>query len=236
MKYPKINSLWKRNGWYYDEEKKKDIKHQEGRQDFIEGDYACEEFALIKKWQVQEKIDGTNIRINAKTRPFGAASSGYVMDVSIHGRNEDSQIPRNIVEVCEKIFTQAKIIECQDRYYDEKSCNIWFFGEGYGPRIQKGGGNYRSDVGFILFDVCANGVWLTRDKVSFIAEKLGIPTPPIIGYMTEEEVVAYVKSNPKSLCSEREQIMEGVICRTEPLLLCRNREPLMMKLKCKDFV
>lgn len=235
MKYPKINSLWKRNGWYLDENKKKDPNCQKGRQDFIEGDYACEEFGLIKKWQLQEKIDGTNIRCHFTSKPNTKSELfAYDVESTFHGRNEDSMIPANLIPILKSIFTLDNIKTALDKYFDPKSCNVWFFGEGYGPKIQNGG-NYRSDLGFILFDVYANGVWLSRENVSFIADKLVITTPPIIGYMTEEEAVAYVKSNPLSLCSEKTQVMEGVICRTDPMLLQRNHEPLMMKLKCRDF-
>lgn len=49
MKYPKINTLWKR-------------EEEANKSRIIIGEYALEECGLIKKWQVQEKIDGTNIR------------------------------------------------------------------------------------------------------------------------------------------------------------------------------
>ena len=32
-----------------------------------------------------------------------------------------------------------------------------------------------------------------------------------------------------------EQVMEGVVCRTSPMLLQRNGDPLKFKLKCKDM-
>ena len=58
---------------------------------------------------------------------------------------------------------------------------------------------------------------------------------PTLGSMTEEEIVEYVKSKPLSHCSEDKQIMEGIVARTEPTLIRRSGEPLMMKLKCKEF-
>lgn len=65
MEYPKINSLYKRNGWYFDEKEKRscDPSRQPLRQSLIIGDFACPEFASINKWQIDEKIDGTNVRI-----------------------------------------------------------------------------------------------------------------------------------------------------------------------------
>jgi len=223
MKYPKIHSLWKRNGWYFDEDIKKNPSHQKGRQSFIVGDYALPEFGNIKKWLVQEKIDGTNIRV--KYPQF-----------EVCGRNEDSNIPKEIIDHI------VRVIRIQDKMYsifppqeDGTYPSVWLFGEGYGPKIQKGGGNYRKDAGFILFDVVINGSWLSQESVKDISEKLGIPYAPIIGIMTEQEIVEYVKLKPLSLCSVTPQEIEGVICRPEPLLLQRNGDPLMMKLKCKEF-
>ena len=47
MKYPKINTLWKR-----------DIKGN-----IIDGEFSCLEFVNIKNWYITEKIDGTNVRV-----------------------------------------------------------------------------------------------------------------------------------------------------------------------------
>jgi hypothetical protein len=54
--------------------------------------------------------------------------------------------------------------------------------------------------------------------------------------MSEAEVVEFVKSRPLSRCSEVPQMMEGVVCRSDPLVLFRNGKPMMWKLKCKEFV
>ena len=53
--------------------------------------------------------------------------------------------------------------------------------------------------------------------------------------MTEEEIVNFVKSKPLSQCSRIPQMIEGVVCRSEPLTLFRNGKPIMFKLKCKEF-
>ena len=52
---------------------------------------------------------------------------------------------------------------------------------------------------------------------------------------TEEEIVDLVKSKPLSKCSEIDQVIEGVVCRSEPLMLYRNGNPVKFKLKCKEF-
>ena len=56
---------------------------------------------------------------------------------------------------------------------------VILFGEGYGPRIQKGGGKYRDDASFILFDVYLpqKNLWMKRDAVEDIAKTFGIDVP-----------------------------------------------------------
>lgn len=55
------------------------------------------------------------------------------------------------------------------------------FGEGYGVKIN-GGGAYRPDVSFILFDVYlpAGNIWLKREAVEDIARTFNIDVVPII--------------------------------------------------------
>ena len=221
MIYPKIHSLWKRQGWYLEEGKKNNIEYQQGRQSFIVGDYALPEFGIIKQWRVTEKIDGTNIRIHFSNK------------VEFHGRNDDSNIPKKLYHYLSNEFTYDKLYLAL--VVGAETRNIWLFGEGYGATIQSCGGNYRKDLGFILFDVFINGWWLEHSSVQEIAYKLNIPCAPSLGFMTESEIVGYVKSKPLSLCSEDKQVMEGIVARTEPILVRRSGEPLMMKLKCKEF-
>jgi hypothetical protein len=112
---------------------------------------------------------------------------------------------------------------------------VILFGEGYGPKIQASGGNYRKDVGLIIYDVLVGSWWLKRADVLAISQQLGIPMVPQLGIMSEEEIVAFVKSKPLSQCSLNPQMMEGVVCRSEPLMLFRSGKPLIWKLKCKEF-
>jgi ATP-dependent RNA circularization protein (DNA/RNA ligase family) len=221
MQYPKIHSLWKRQGWYLEEGKKNNPEYQKGRQSFIIGDYALPEFGIIKQWRVSEKVDGTNIRIHLTDK------------VEFHGRTADSNLPTKLYHYLSNEFTYEKLDKILTS--DTTGRNIWLFGEGYGAGIQSCGGNYRKDMGFILFDIFVNGWWLGQDNVQEIASQLNISYVPTLGLMTESEIIEYVKSKPLSLCSEDKQIMEGIVARTEPVLVRRSGEPLMMKLKCKEF-
>lgn len=224
MEYVKIHSLWKRAGWYFDEDAKHNPKQQEGRQSFIEGDYAVEGFGNIKEWDVEEKVDGTNIRIiyDGHTVQFG-------------GRTCRAQLPCHLLDYLQKEFTLEKMASVFPCEMGDTFPQVVMFGEGYGPKIQACGGNYRKTPGFILFDVKVGSWWLKREDVEDIAINLGIPMCPQLGKMTTEEIVEFVKSNPFSRCSEFPQVMEGVIARSSPLMLFRNGLPVMFKLKCKDF-
>ncbi len=109
------------------------------------------------------------------------------------------------------------------------------YGEGYGGKIQKGGGLYRNDPGFILFDVCWDGWWLERDNVKDIAAKLGIPSVPVIGIMGLEEAIGIVKASPNSMIAVEPKTIEGIVARSVPLMLFRDGSPVMWKLKVRDF-
>ncbi len=108
------------------------------------------------------------------------------------------------------------------------------YGEGYGAKIQKGGGNYIPDgVSFILFDVGIEGVWLERYNVEDIAEKLLVNVVPIIGEGTLLEGVAMVKGGYESKL--RKTPPEGLVMRPNVELLNRRGERVIAKIKAKDF-
>ncbi len=208
MEFPKINSLFKRN---------------KDDHSFIMGDYSTPEFDLIKRWRVEEKIDGTNVRIMYDPEAEGNK-------ITILGRSKDSGMPTYLVEYLNSYFTLDRISPLFDT---KQKCIL--FGEGYGHTIQSAGPFYRKDVSFMLFDVVVGHYWLTREAVREKAELLGISSPPDLGIMTEAEIMALIHANPQSLCSIKPQVIEGIIARPEPLMLFRNGKPIVWKLKVKDF-
>lgn len=223
MEYPKIHSLWKREGWYFDE-KEKNALQSPNRQSLIIGDYACPEFGNIKIWRVEEKIDGTNIRIiyeNGKVR--------------FAGRTKDAQIPCHLLQYLQDTFGEwnfSRIFPCKE---NEPYPKVILYGEGYGPKIQKNGEKYRGEPGFILFDVMVGSWWLEFKSVPEIAKNFCIPSIPVLGYLSEKDIVDFVQMKPQSLINPEYGCIEGVVCKTQPLLLFRNGEPVMWKLKCKEF-
>ena len=228
MEYVKINSLWKREGHDFSEKDNQGSPCPKGKSPaaLIVGHHSEEEFSAIKRWHVSEKVDGTNVRIMWNCYPGGYQG---VNDLKFGGRTKDAQIPTTLMTYLIDHFTQVRL---QSVFPGQN--NVHLFGEGYGPKIQSGG-NYRPDVGFILFDVHVDGWWLKREDVKMISERLEVPMVPDLGIMTEEQVIEFVKSKPLSRCSAQPQVMEGVVCRSEPLMLYRNKKPIMWKLKVKDF-
>jgi hypothetical protein len=224
MEYPKINSLWKRQGWYFDAKDRKDLSLQAGRQSFIVGDYACPEFAAINRWMIDEKVDGTNVRIFWDPNDPVSPTFG--------GRTENSQLPTTLLQHLLHTFTRDKMA----RQFPSAS-KVVLFGEGYGPKIQAVGARYRSDVSFILFDAWIDGWWLEKNRVLEVAAALDIEHTIRQEILSTDEVVQFVKSRPKSYIAEDSSlVMEGVIARSYPLMLFRNNHtPIMFKLKVKEF-
>lgn len=224
MQYPKINSLWKREGWYFDEKAKADPSYQCKRQSFIVGDYACPEFESVSLWEVEEKIDGTNIRIIWTPQADSL--------LTFRGRTDKAQIPVQLIYHLQDTFTSDLMFKVFGSVQ-----RVILFGEGYGPKIQAVGGQYSDDTKFVLFDVWVDGWWLNRESVVDCALQLSIPHCPSYGIMTKEQVIDLVKSYPNSRFSkDPDLIIEGVIARAYPQMLFRDdKTPIMFKLKCKDM-
>ena len=112
---------------------------------------------------------------------------------------------------------------------------VILFGEGYGDKIQKGEGNYRSDVSFILFDVYVpeQNLWLKRDAIEDIGKAFGIDVVPIVLEGTLKDGVNFVKSFPKSTIGIAK--MEGIVGKPKVDLLNRMGHRVIVKIKCEDF-
>ena len=212
MYYPKMQTLWKRDPL----------------NNFVimPGEYSREEFINVQKWKYTEKIDGMNIKVIYKDD-----SLYYGPQLSFEGRTERATLPKQLVSFLEETFTLPKM---GYKFKDVKEVTL--YGEGYGAGIQKGGGLYQEAKEFILFDVVINGIWLLRDSVEDIANYFGINyVPEINPYKTITDIVDYLKGHPQSLIAKGDKIMEGIVARSDPLMLFRNGNPLMWKLKTRDF-
>lgn len=234
MLYPKINSLYKREGCGpFDEKQKRyvaDLEKKPRKSPLIMGEYAREEFDAIKYWTVTEKIDGTNVRILYNVNEKGEAS------VEIGGRTDNAQFPLHLLKPLQELFT----VEKMQKQFPGVSRAI-LFGEGYGAKIQSGG-YYRKDNSFIMFDAWCGGFWLTRESVARLAESMGIDyCKPLKNhkdgseFWTKEQIVEHITFRPDSYISEEKHVCEGIVARSHPQMLFRDKDPIMFKLKVKDF-
>ena len=212
IKYHKIKNIFKRD--------------ESGQKKLLESCFADKTVEFLKdlKWSWSEKVDGTNISIHW---------NGY--NLQIHGRTEESQIPKPLKDKLLQIFFNEETEQLFEQLFGEKE--VILFGEGYGINIQKCGKDYLDDVDFILFDVYfpQSNIFLERDNVFDIAIKLGIRIVPLVGAGTLEEAVEYVKSKPTSQVGKRKALMEGIVCRPEKELQDRLGERIIVKIKERDF-
>lgn len=199
-------------------------RDMEGSKKLIEGKWRNETIEFLKdnQWICTEKIDGTNI--------------GIVWDghrVTYQGRTENAQIPAHLLNELLEMFGG----DVNEELFEQKfgQMKVILFGEGYGPKIQKGE-LYRSDCSFILFDVYIpeQDLWMTRESVEDIAKAFGIDVVPIIFTGTLEEAIRYVKTKPKSTIGTAN--MEGLVCRPAVEVKDRRNRRVIVKVKVKDFV
>ena len=187
----------------------------------LEGEYSLPEFEYLKDcvWIFTEKIDGTNIRViweNGKIR--------------YEGKSDNAQIPVFLLDKLNEIFIEDLM---KNAFPDYDAC---LYGEGYGARIQKGGGNYISNgVNFILFDIKISDWWLKREDVLDIADKLNIQTVPFIKYGNLQEMVEWCRKENVSQIN-RNHLAEGIVARPKVELKDRAGHRIITKLKHKDFI
>jgi len=187
----------------------------------LEGQWTLPEFEYLanNKWVFTEKVDGTNIRV-------------YFRDgkIAFGGRTDRAQIPATLVErLNDRFLSQAERLT--DIFDGAEVC---LYGEGYGAKIQKGGGNYRPDQDFVLFDVLVGYWWLQRSDVEDVAKKLGLDVVPVIGTGTLLEMVERAKAGIPSTWGDFQA--EGYVARPATELKTRSGHRLITKIKCRDFV
>jgi hypothetical protein len=245
MEYPKLQGLYKREGLIYNEKLNRyevDLQFKARKSKIIEGDFSCDEFDIVKRWFVTEKVDGMNVRIIYENGT-----------VNIYGRTDKALFNKEFYQKLQDTFSKEKLAEV---FPDAKK--VVLFGEGYGGKIQSGG-YYRKDIDFALFDVYTDRFWVNWGGLTDIASKLNIKTVPLLmnPYCDEpynfiwnlDEIVSYVKEKNDSKIANEAHVMEGVVCRsatqmlfrkpciigTEPLVYADYHQPIMFKLRCEDF-
>jgi hypothetical protein len=205
--YHKIQTVFKRD---------MDSKHKT----LLEGKWTLPEFEYLagNTWVFTEKVDGTNIRIMFQD---GSITFG--------GKTDSAQIPAQLVTRLNERFLPLTD-RMNEIFGGGDAC---LYGEGYGAKIQKGGGNYRPDQDFVLFDVKVGDWWLQRANVEDVAAKLGVDVVPIIGEGTLFDAINWAKRGIESTWGEFEA--EGIVARPKTELKTRSGERLITKIKCRDF-
>jgi len=174
------------------------------------------EYLAYENWLFTEKIDGTNICIHLENGDYAFA-----------GRTDKAQIPPKLATALHNL---GRLIA---GVYDFP---MTLFGEGYGAGIQKGGGNYRPDQSFILFDVNVGGLWLRWFDVEDVAVTLGIDVAPIIEEGNLDEACLMAEQGFDSIIAYQPGVAaEGLVCRPEVDLLDRQGRRIITKVKTKDF-
>ncbi len=184
----------------------------------LEGQFARPEFEYLKNntWIFTEKVDGTNIRVKYDGN-----------QVVFGGKTDNAETPNFLIAKLHEMFPS-------DVFKKWDAPALTLYGEGYGAKVQKGGGNYIPDgCSFILFDVMVDGVWLERHNIEDIADKLGIGVVPIIGKGTLLEGIDIVKYGYESRL--RKTPPEGLVMRPEIEILNRRGHRIITKVKKKDF-
>lgn len=192
-----------------------------GTKRLVEGKFRNEtvEYLADCEWEFTEKIDGTNIRIHW---------DGH--KITFGGRTDKAQIPAHLVNKLNEIFLNEETEQLFEQKFGEMEVTL--FGEGYGVKIQNGG-NYRPDVGFILFDVLIGDNYQSRESVEDVAKAFALEIVPVVLRGTIQEAVDFVKTNPNSTIGTAK--MEGVVGKPKVELRDRCGHRIIVKIKCKDF-
>lgn len=210
------------------------------------------------KWRGEEKIDGTNMRIEVTKSKIwddpieGSTVEGVAFTVRIAGKTDNAQIPKNLLKHMQDKYTDEKVfdalglkrfipvnewIEHKWNSYEDIPNIYTIYGEGYGAGIQSGGWYIKDGNEFIVFDVKVNNIYLKTEARDYIASKLGAPITPLVGYFTLDEAIDFVRNGFHSLVAENPEakMAEGLVLRTELGLCDRMGERLIVKVKYEDF-
>lgn len=214
--YTKINTIYKRDD----------------AGNIMLGEFARPEFEYLYNlpWIAYEKVDGTNMSYYW---------NGHILE--LHGKTENAQIPAHLRAWMESKVTVDMMKEYFPLKYDENGNEIpmmvIIYGEGYGMKIQTGGGRYISNgVNFRVFDINIDGWWLEISDVEDICKKLNLEMCVPYGEMTLKEAEDFVQAaHTSTIAEDKTYIMEGLVLRPKVQLFNRRGERVMVKVKYRDY-
>ncbi len=207
--YHKIHGLYKRD--------------EKGR---FTSEFAKPEFEYLyhQAWNWTEKVDGTNIRIGL---------NGGEPD--IRGKTDKAQLPPLLAENIGALLTKPPMSQWREKLGGVVTT---LYGEGYGAGIQKGGGRYRPDKGFILFDVRRGERWLDHEEVEEVAVVLGLEVVPMRVWMTSiaDVIPQLAHGGCSTVAKDPDTPIEGLVGIPAVPLFNQWGERVIVKLKLKDHV
>jgi hypothetical protein len=212
---------------------KRDMDAPGKKKPLLYGQWTRPEFELLQNclWDCYEKVDGTNIRVMwnhvwgppVKFDEFMRID----LDLEFRGKTDKAQTPPFLLKKLDELFHKDKFREMFD---DTPVC---LYGEGYGLKIQKGGGYIPDGVGFILFDVRIGRWWLQREDVEQIADNFNIPIVPLVGLCPLTTAIEMCEYGFDSRL--RDAPPEGIVAKPHVELFDRKGERIITKLKLEDF-
>lgn len=200
-------------------------KRSEKTNQFLIGEYSTPEIEYLWKneWEFTEKVDGTNIRIMWDGN-----------DILYGGRSDEAQLSVPLIYKLDEMFKPPKSRQTFMDVFGVEEQDTVLYGEGYGAKIQKGGGNYISDgVSFVLFDVKVGDFYLNRPDVEDVAQNFGIKAVPVLGRGTLDDAIEMVKKGFNSKWGEFPA--EGIVARPIVEMFTRKGDRIITKIKYKDF-
>lgn len=201
------------------------VRDMEGSKKLIEGQYRDEVVEYLKDlpWVFTEKVDGTNIRV---------VWDGHC--VVFYGRTDMAQIPSTLVQKLNFLFMGT----ANEQLFEQKfgATPVTIYGEGYGAKIQAGGGLYSPEADFIVFDVEVGNTFLERKDIEEISKAFNLKVVPIVLTGTIQEAVALIKTAPKSLIAVETKEMEGIVGTPLRRIYNVKGERIIVKVKVRDFV
>lgn len=188
------------------------------RKVIMPNEFSEDVFAFLRPclWVWTEKVDGTNVRVHwdGEKLTFG-------------GRTDNAQMPTFLLEVLQEDFKPELFAETFG------SSDVTIYGEGYGPKIQKGA-HYSDMHHFIMFDIRIGDWFLERENMENIAIKFGIDVVPIVYKATIDEAITDVAGGYLE-SRWRGARIEGLVGKPSVELKTRRGERIITKIKVKDF-
>ena len=192
----------------------------------IEGLHKVPDLLIVKRVVVKEKIHGTNVR-------FGIVNGEFFMG----GRN--MLLPQAHI-----MGFEDKAVELASKLKAHNIDNMAFYGEWYGPGIQKHI-NYGNEKRFVIFDVAdiidGQKRFKEWNEVVDICSKLKLPTVPLL-YMGPpsmdifDKLLACTSKLAMSLdVKDEDNIQEGIVIVADPIIINAFGERLIAKYKNQKF-